>query len=102
LVRSARTETIDGAAAEYGYSYDLDEFLSQKTNGSDHTYYDYSLRGELQSVTLPDGTVIEYVYDPLGRRIAKKINGALVEKYLWISMTRLLAVYDSAGAEDAV
>jgi len=80
------------------YQYDLDGFLSQKTNGSDPTYYDYSLRGELQSVTLPDGTVIEYVHDPLGRRIAKKINGALVEKYLWSSMTRLLAVYDGAGA----
>jgi RHS repeat-associated protein len=45
-------------------------------------------------VTLPDGTLIEYVHDPLGRRIAKKVGGAVTEKYLWQGLTRLLAVYD--------
>ena len=40
--------------------------------------------------------LIEYVHDPLGRRIAKKVNGTIVEKYLWQGMTRLLAVYDGA------
>ena len=29
------------------------------------------------------------------RRIAKKINGEIVEKYLWLGRTRLLAVYDN-------
>ncbi len=46
-------------------------------------------------MTLPDGTLIEYVHDPLGRRIAKKINGTVVEKYLWEGLTRLLAVYNA-------
>jgi RHS repeat-associated protein len=40
--------------------------------------------------------VIEYVHDPLGRRIAKKVNGIIVEKYLWQGLTRLLAVYDGS------
>ena len=26
---------------------------------------------------------IEYVHDPLGRRIAKKVHGTITEKYLW-------------------
>jgi RHS repeat-associated protein len=43
---------------------------------------------------LPEGTLIEYIHDPLGRRIAKKVNGTIVEKYLWQGLTRLLAVYD--------
>jgi len=60
------------------------------------TEYDYSSRGELLSVTLPDGTFIEYVHDPLGRRIAKKVNGTVVEKYLWQGLTRLLVVYDGS------
>ncbi|MFH1703160.1 MAG: RHS repeat-associated core domain-containing protein [Nitrospirota bacterium] len=30
----------------------------------------------------------------MGRRIAKKVNGVVVEKYLWQGLTRLLAVYD--------
>jgi len=47
------------------------------------------------SVTMSDGAVIEYVQDPQGRRIAKKVNGNIVEKYLWRDLTTLLAVYDS-------
>jgi len=46
---------------------------------------------------LPYGTLIEYGHDPLGRRIAKKVDGVIVEKYLWQGMTRLLAVYDESG-----
>jgi RHS repeat-associated protein len=78
------------------YQYNVDGFLTTKTQGTDVTTYDYSSRGELLAVTLPDGRIIEYVHDPLGRRIAKKVNGAIVEKYLWEGLTRLLAVYDDS------
>ena len=78
------------------YSYNLDGFLTAKTDGSDVTTYDYSSRGELLSVTLPDTRVIEYVHDPLGRRIAKTVNGTITEKYLWQGLTRLLAIYDGS------
>jgi len=78
------------------YQYNLDGFLRLKVEGADSTVYDYSSRGELLSVNLPSGDVIEYVHDPLGRRIAKKVNSAVVEKYLWSGLTRLLAVYDGA------
>ena len=58
------------------------------------------------SVSLPDGTSIEYIHDPLGRRIAKRINGVIKEKYLWQGQTRLLAVYDDSdyilGPSDVV
>ena len=80
------------------YSYNLDGFLAAKTDGSNVTTYDYSSRGELLSATLPDGRIIEYVHDPLGGRIAKKINGVIVEKYLWQGLTRLLAVYDGSNS----
>jgi RHS repeat-associated protein len=83
-------------AGSVSYLYDYDGFLVSKTDGSDVTQFDYSTRGELKSVTLPGGTSIEYVHDPLGRRIAKKVNGAIVEKYLWQGLTRLLAVYDGS------
>ena len=80
-------------ADDMQYKYDLDGFLTEKTNTTDKTSYVYSSRGELLSVTLPNGKLIEYVYDSLGRRIAKKIDGAISEKYLWQGLTRLLAVY---------
>ncbi|GBC62894.1 hypothetical protein DENIS_3878 [Desulfonema ishimotonii] len=76
------------------YEYDEDGFLLRKTDGADVTLYDYSLRGELLSVSLPDGRFIEYVHDPLGRRIAKKIDGTITEKYLWSGLTTLMAVYN--------
>ncbi len=84
------------SAGDVFYSYDLDGFLSTRTQGSDVTVYDYSSTGELLSVELPDGTLIEYINDPLGRRIAKKVNGSIVEKYLWQGLTTLLAVYDGS------
>ncbi|MFH1148136.1 MAG: hypothetical protein V1736_10580 [Pseudomonadota bacterium] len=76
------------------YGYDPDGFLTTKENGADATEYDYSSQGELLKVSLPENRVIEYVNDPLGKRIAKKVNGATVEKYLWQGQTRLLAVCD--------
>jgi RHS repeat-associated protein len=84
-------------ADDISYQYDADGFLATKTQGADVTIYNYSSRGELKSVNLPDGSLIEYVNDPLGRRIAKKFNGMVVEKYLWQGLTRLLAVYDGSN-----
>ncbi|EFL49690.1 YD repeat protein [Solidesulfovibrio fructosivorans JJ]] len=86
------------SAGDASFTYDKDGFLTGKTVGSQTTGYTYSSRGELLRVDLPDGTVVEYVHDPLGRRIAKKVGGAIVEKYLWQGRTRLLAVYDGSGS----
>jgi RHS repeat-associated protein len=78
------------------YEYDLDGFITTKTFETDVTQYDYSSRGELLSVNIPDDRMIEYIHDPLGRRIAKKVDGVTVEKYLWQGLTRLLALYDGS------
>ncbi len=85
-------------AGSVSYQYDVDGFLTSRTNGTEISQYNYSTRGELLMVDLPDGRTIEYEHDPLGRRIAKKINGVIVEKYLWQGLTRLLAVYDGNDA----
>jgi len=84
------------SAGTTSYQYDLDGFLTTKTDGTNVTTYDYSSRGELLRVDLPHGTAIEYIHDPHGRRIAKEVNGIIVEKYLWQGLTRLLAVYDGS------
>ncbi len=98
---SGRSFTYDDedhllSAGDTTYQYDEDGFLTTKIEGSEITTYYYSSRGELLRVTLPDNTMIEYIHDPLGRRIAKKVDGTIVEKYLWQGRTRLLAVYDGA------
>ncbi len=85
-------------AGDTVYSYDLDGFLAAKTESGQVTTYDYTTRGELLEVQLPDGRVISYEHDPRGRRIAKRIDAAIVEKYLWQGRTRLLAVYDGSDS----
>ena len=86
------------SAGDTTYQYDVDGYLTNRTNGANQTSYVYSSRGELLRVNLPDGRVIEYVHDPFGRNIAKKVNGAIAEKYLWQGLTRLLAVYDGSNS----
>jgi len=81
-------------AGEVTFDYDPDGFLLSKTDPAGTTQYQYSSQGELMRVQMPEGTTIEYVHDPLGRRIAKKINGTILEKYLWQGQTRLLAIFD--------
>jgi RHS repeat-associated protein len=76
------------------YVFDVDGFLQSRTTPEGTTHYQYSTRGELLRVEKPDGTILNYVHDPQGRRIAKQINGITVEKYLWKNQTMLLAVYD--------
>jgi RHS repeat-associated protein len=76
--------------------FDDDGFLVDRVSAAGTTTYDYSLRGELLSVDLTDGRSITYDHDPMGRRIAKKIDGTVVEKYLWQDNTTLLAVYDGS------
>jgi RHS repeat-associated protein len=78
------------------YQYDADGFLVTKTEGTNMTQYAYSSRGELLQVVLPDGKTIDYLHDPLGRRIAKIVDGVITEKYLWQGLTRLLALYDGS------
>ncbi len=85
------------AAGDAVYSYDLDGFLTTKTESGQVTTYEYSTRGELLEVTLAEGRIISYEHDPLGRRIAKRIDGVIVAKYLWEGLTKLLAVYDGSN-----
>jgi RHS repeat-associated protein len=83
-------------AGDVTYEFSLDGFLTTKMQGGNVTQYNYSSRGELLSVSLPDGRLIEYINDPLGRRTGKKVKGLIVEKYLWQGLTKLLAVYDGS------
>ncbi len=79
------------------YQFNVDGFLTAKTTTAGTATYSYSSRGELLSATLPNGTLITYEHDPFGRRIAKKVNGVVTEKYLWAGRITLLAVYDASN-----
>lgn len=49
-------------------------------------------------MTLPDGTLGEYVIDGQNRRVGKKINGTLVQGFLYSDQLRIVAELDGSGA----
>ncbi|OEU65469.1 MAG: hypothetical protein BA863_08695 [Desulfovibrio sp. S3730MH75] len=68
-----------------------------KTDLGQVTTYYYHDSGQLNEVRLPDGRKVTYIYDPLGRRVVKKINGNTIESYLWQDLVTLVAISDDQG-----
>jgi RHS repeat-associated protein len=73
------------------YTYSEDGYLKTKTDLAGTTTYSYGTRGELHEVHLPDNTKITYKHNALNQRVAKLIDAEVVEKYLWLNLTTLLA-----------
>jgi RHS repeat-associated protein len=65
------------------HTYKADGSLQTKTCPGGTTTYDYDAFGNLRHATLPNATQIEYVVDGEDRRIGKKVNGLLVEGFLY-------------------
>jgi RHS repeat-associated protein len=90
--------TAYGAAT---YTYGPSGDLRTRTAGGQTTTYSYDSLGNLMGVWLPDGRVIEYVVDGLNRRVGKKVNGAVVEGFLYDGKLRPVAWLDGTGAVKA-
>lgn len=75
------------------YRYDTRGFLVEKRSGAfgtakqEVTRYEWNAWGLLQRVNMPDGTAIEFKYDPFARRLAKRTvhEGKVIEehRYIW-------------------
>ena len=88
--------TLDDQLVVYGensYKYDEDGYLVEKTTPNGTTTYNYGTLGELREVNTPT-QAITYKHNANNQRVAKLIDGQIVEKYLWADLTTLLAVYD--------
>ena len=68
-----------------------------KTVKGQTTSYVYDAFGNLRSVALPDGTKIDYLVDAANRRIGKKVNGKLVQGFLWQDQLKPIAELDGEG-----
>lgn len=89
--RLGKTDAIGTTAGTYdaqdrlltyganSYTYTANGELLTKTNASGTTTYSYHVLGNLTAVTMPDGTLIEYVIDGANRRVGKKVNGVLMQ-----------------------
>lgn len=84
---------------DYDYTYTPDGELKSKTNTAtgETTRYTYDAFSNLRSVTLPDGTEIEYVIDAQNRRVGKKVDGTLVQGFLYSDKLNPVAELDDDG-----
>jgi RHS repeat-associated protein len=85
---------------QYGatsYDYTPNGELLSKTAGGQTTAYQYDVLGNLRAVTLPDSTQIEYLIDGQNRRIGKRVNGTLVQGFLYQDQLEPIAELDSSN-----
>ena len=71
--------------------------LATKTDYEGTTVYNYDLMGNLIYVQLPDETGIEYIIDGQNRRIGKKVNGTLVQGFVYQDQLNPVAELDGDG-----
>jgi RHS repeat-associated protein len=83
----------------WSYTYTVNGDLQTKTDTSNGqvTGYTYDAQGNLRHVGLPDGRAIDYVIDSENRRVAKKVNGSVVRKWIYEDQLKPAAEFDGAG-----
>ncbi len=79
------------------FTYTLAGDLLTKTTPGGTTEYHYDMLGNLREVTLPDGSLIEYIIDGRNRRIGKKVDGQLVQGFLYKDELNPVAELDGDG-----
>ncbi|MFZ5785812.1 MAG: RHS repeat domain-containing protein, partial [Acidobacteriota bacterium] len=97
------TATVDAQdrLLTYGdttYQYNAHGDLTSKTQNGATVTYDYDVFGNLRHATLDSGIEIDYVIDGRHRRIGKKVNGTLVQGFLYDDQLRIAAELDGVGA----
>jgi len=79
------------------YTSNANGDLTSKTQHGATVTYDYDVFGNLRHVSLDNGIEIDYVIDGRNRRIGKKINGTLVQGFLYDDQLRIAAELDGAN-----
>ncbi|HEX6913305.1 MAG TPA: RHS repeat-associated core domain-containing protein, partial [Longimicrobium sp.] len=80
------------------YAYSANGELRTRVVGSDSTHFRYDALGNLREVRLPGGGTIQYVADPLNRRVGRRVNGVLVQGFLYQDQLNPVAELDGTGA----
>jgi RHS repeat-associated protein len=82
---------VDGSGTKWTYG------LLQKSTAAGSTGYQYDALGNLRQVALPGSDTINYLIDPLNRRIGKKKNGQLQNGLIYQDGLRPLAEIKPGG-----
>jgi RHS repeat-associated protein len=67
----------------FSFTYSGNGDIATRVSGTQTTSYQHDAFGNLSGVTLPNGTQVSYILDPVNNRVGKKINGVLVSAFLY-------------------
>jgi YD repeat-containing protein len=83
----------------FDYTYTANGELETKTTPatSEQWIFDYDALGNLLTVGLPNGDLIDYLVDGMGRRVGKKKNGVLLKQWIYRNELKPVAELDGAG-----
>jgi RHS repeat-associated protein len=81
------------------YVYDAMGNLIEQHTGEGVVYFAYDAENRLSKVTMPDGKVVEYGYDPMGRRVRRTVNGA--STYYVMADEDMIAEYEGGSVANA-
>jgi RHS repeat-associated protein len=84
----------------FDYTYTANGELETKTNREtdEEWLFQYDVLGNLLSVGLPNGDLVEYLVDGMGRRVGKKKNGVLLKQWIYRDQLKPAAELDGSGA----
>jgi len=89
-----RVTSMNGAT----YTYSAAGERLTRTTGAGQTVYTYDGRGHLSSVTVPGGVRADYDLDAYGRRVTKRRNGTVQNRFLYRNALQPAAEVDDQGA----
>ncbi len=84
------------AAGGISYGYSRSGHLSSRTTAGQTSTFGYDSFGNLVSVSLP-GKSIGYLTDGRDRRVGKRVNGVVVQGFLYMDQIEPIAELDGAG-----
>jgi RHS repeat-associated protein len=90
---NAANQLLSSSFADY--EYDLNGNLIYKVTDGGVVSYRYDYENRLVRVTMPSGTVVEFAYDPFGRRVGKAVNGKWT--YYFYDNEDILYEYSQSG-----
>jgi len=96
-VYDAQDRLIETPTATYTYTANGEQATKTVTASGDTTTYTYDVLGNLTRVVLPDTTQIDYVVDGANRRIGRKVDGTLVQGFLYGDALNPVAELDGTG-----
>ncbi len=85
------------AYGDLTYTYTAAGELTTKTQGGSSISFEYDELGSLRRAVLPTGITIDYVIDGRNRRVGKRVNGALVQGFLYENRLNPVAELDGTG-----